>query len=88
LKAFRAIRASLTPKTFKKNEHLPGFPSAIQAEANGVELGNLNKVLLKHQEELTLHLIEQNKKIEILMQLMQKQQDDINKLKSENSKSL
>ncbi|MGY0039204.1 hypothetical protein [Pedobacter sp. NJ-S-72] len=51
-------------------------------------MGNLNKALLKHQEELTLHLIEQNKKIEILMQLIKQQQVDIDRLKSGNSKSL
>ena len=50
----------------KLNKHLPDVPSAKQVEANGIELGEMNKVLLKKIEELTLLLIEQNKRIEKL----------------------
>jgi len=32
-------------------------------EANGVELGNMNMLLLKKIEELTLHLIEQKNRL-------------------------
>jgi predicted RNA-binding protein with TRAM domain len=47
-----------------KNKHLPEVPSAKEMEANGVQLGEMNMLLLKKIEELTLHLIEQNIKIE------------------------
>lgn len=87
-KTYKPMSLSDLEAYIKKNEHLPDFPSAQQAETDGVDLGNLNKILIKHQEELTLHLIEQNKKIELLIQLVQKQQVDIDKLKSKNSKSL
>ncbi|MDQ0638318.1 hypothetical protein QF042_001883 [Pedobacter sp. W3I1] len=43
------------------NKHLPEIPSAKEVEANGVELGEMNKLLLKKVEELTLHLIEKDK---------------------------
>ena len=46
-----------------ENHHLPDVPSAKEAEANGIALGETNKLLLKKVEELTLYLIEQNKKI-------------------------
>ncbi|KQR70899.1 hypothetical protein [Pedobacter sp. Leaf176] len=43
------------------NKHLPDMPSAKEAELNGIELGEMNKLLLKKVEELTLHLIEKDK---------------------------
>ena len=46
-----------------ENHHLPDVPSAKEVEANGIALGETNKLLLKKVEELTLYLIEQNKKI-------------------------
>lgn len=45
------------------NKHLPGLPSAKEAEANGVELGKMNKKLLEKIEELTLYMISQQKEI-------------------------
>jgi len=63
-----------TKKHIRKNGHLPGMPSAKEAEANGVDLGEMNKKLLEKIEELTLHLIELNEKFE-------NQQKEINKLK-------
>lgn len=47
----------------KKNKHLPEVPSANEVEQNGVALGEMNKILLKKIEELTLHLIEKDKAI-------------------------
>jgi len=46
----------------KQNKHLPGVPTAKQVKQDGVELGEMNKILLKKIEELTLLLIDQNKK--------------------------
>jgi hypothetical protein len=40
------------------NKHLPEVPSAKEMEANGINLGEMNLILLKKIEELTLHLIE------------------------------
>lgn len=48
----------------KLNKHLPGIPSAKEVALDGVDMGVLNKNLLQKIEELTLHLIEQHKKIE------------------------
>jgi hypothetical protein len=45
---------------------LPEVPSAEEAEKNGIELGEMNKLLLKKIEELTLHLIEQDKEIKAM----------------------
>lgn len=45
------------------NGHLPGVPSAEEIETNGLELGQMNAVLMQKVEELTLHLINQEKEI-------------------------
>lgn len=50
----------------KKYNHLPEVPSAQKVEADGLELGEINKLLLKKIEELTLHLIEKDKQLGIL----------------------
>ncbi len=49
-----------------KNGHLPEVPSAEEVKNNGVKLGEMDAILLKKIEELTLYMIEQNKKIEML----------------------
>ena len=53
-------------KFIKENKHLPDVPSASEVEKNGVSLGKSDSILLQKIEELTLYIIEQNKKIENL----------------------
>jgi hypothetical protein len=43
--------------------HLKDIPSAEAVEKNGIELGEMNKLLLQKIEELTLYIIKQNKEI-------------------------
>jgi hypothetical protein len=50
----------------KVNKHLPEVPSAADVQKDGVDLGSNQVVLLKKIEELTLIVIEQNKRIEKL----------------------
>jgi hypothetical protein len=45
---------------------LPDVPSATEVNENGVKLGEMDAVLLKKIEELTLYIIEQQKEIEKL----------------------
>ncbi len=54
-----------------ENKHLPNMPSAEKIESEGLELGNIVKLQQEKIEELTLHLIEQNKQIEELKAQMQ-----------------
>ncbi len=49
-----------------KNKHLPEVPTEAEAIANGIELKEMNILLLKKVEELTLYLISHNKKLEKL----------------------
>jgi hypothetical protein len=50
----------------KKNGHLINIPSAKEVEENGVELGEMNKLLLEKIEELTLYILNQENRIRIL----------------------
>jgi trimeric autotransporter adhesin len=57
------------------NNHLPEVPSADVIAKDGLDLGKMDATLLKKVEELTLYLIEQSKKIEVL-------QNELNTLKA------
>ena len=48
----------------KEKGHLKDIPSAAEVEKNGIELGEMNKLLLQKIEELTLYIIDLNKKVE------------------------
>ncbi len=50
----------------KANHHLPEIPTATEMETNGMDLSALNTVLTKKVEELSLYMIELNKKIKNL----------------------
>lgn len=49
-----------------RHKHLPGIPSATEITENGVSLADMNAKLLQKIEELTLYLIEQDKRIKQL----------------------
>lgn len=50
----------------KKNKHLPEVPSADEVVKEGIDIAEMDALLLKKIEELTLYMIEQNKRIEKL----------------------
>lgn len=50
----------------KENGHLPDVPKAAVVEAEGVSLGEMNKILLKKVEELTLYIIDLQKQVTVL----------------------
>jgi hypothetical protein len=60
----------------KTNKHLPDMPSTQEVEKAGLDLGEMNKKLLKQVEELYLHLIDKDKQ-------SNKQQEQINILNKE-----
>jgi len=53
-------------KFIKQNKHLPNIPTAKQVEKDGIAVGEMNKLLLQKIEELTLYIIEQEKRIKAL----------------------
>jgi hypothetical protein len=46
--------------------HLPNVPSEKTIKTEGIDVGEMNRILLEKIEELTLYLIEQDKKIKTL----------------------
>lgn len=45
------------------NQHLPNIPSAAEYEETGVDLGELNRLLLEKVEELTLYILQQDERL-------------------------
>lgn len=52
--------------------HLPKTPSAQSIQNTGVNLGEMNRILLEKIEELTLHIIQQQKEIDALKMNLEK----------------
>ena len=63
-KNYRLLSLSEVEKFIQHNNHLPGVPSEKEVQINGLDVGDNQAVLLKKIEELTLYIIELNKKIE------------------------
>ncbi|MBB6500883.1 tail fiber protein [Pedobacter cryoconitis] len=60
-----------TEKYIQANKHLPEIPSAAQVKEEGIAVGEMNARLLKKIEELTLHLIRQEKEMLMLKEEVQ-----------------
>ncbi len=52
-------------KHITEKGHLINIPSAEEVVANGIQLGEMNKLLLEKIEELTLYTLEQEKKLQL-----------------------
>ena len=50
----------------QKNSHLPNVPSAQEVSEKGINLGNMDAVLLQKIEELTLYNIQMHKQMEAM----------------------
>jgi len=50
-------------KHIKEKGHLPNIPSAKEVSEKGIELGEMNKLLLEKIEELTLYTLQQEKRL-------------------------
>jgi hypothetical protein len=62
-KNYKLMSLKEVEKYISTNKHLPGVASTNEVQNNGIDLVETNAVLLKKIEELTLYLIEQNKRI-------------------------
>jgi len=66
-------------RSIKEKKHLPGMPSAKEVGTHGVNLGDMQAKLLAQIEELALHQIEQEKRIDA-------QAEEIAQLRNENAR--
>src|SRR5690606_41275976 len=55
-----------TEADIKDHGHLPQVPSAEKVKSEGIQLGEMDAILLQKIEELTLHAIQQQKESEQL----------------------
>lgn len=77
-KGYKLRSLSEVEQYINQHHHLPEVPAAAEVEKNGLDVGDNQATLLKKIEELTLYVIEQNKKLE-------SQQQQIDQLKKEVS---
>jgi hypothetical protein len=82
--AYKLPELAELEKFVKANKHLPEVPTAKQMVDNGVNLGELNIKLLQKVEELTLYLIDKDKKIDALIKRVESLEE--NKTKSNKQK--
>ncbi len=55
-----------TAAFIEKHHHLPNIPDAKTVEKEGLEVGEMQRLMMEKIEELTLHIIELNKRIKEL----------------------
>jgi hypothetical protein len=53
-----------------KNKHLPNIPSETEIKERGMDLGEMQKLQMEKIEELTLYVIQQQKEIEALKEVI------------------
>ncbi len=65
-KSYKLPSLKETERYIKQNGHLPEIPAASEIEKNGLSIAEMLTLQMKKIEELTLYVIEQQKKIEKL----------------------
>jgi hypothetical protein len=62
-KNYQLRKLSEVERYIVKNKHLPDVPSEAELKKEGIDLAEMDAILLRKIEELTLYIIEQDKKI-------------------------
>lgn len=85
-KGYRLPTLAEVEKFIQEHKHLPGVVPAAEVEKNGLDIGANQAALLKKIEELTLYIIDQDKKIQQLeaankkIEELEKEMQEIRKL--------
>jgi hypothetical protein len=94
-KEYHLVPLSQLRSFIDENHHLPDVPSEQEVEKQGQNLGEMNKLLLKKVEELTLYLIEKDQKdseqqrqIDTQSVQLKSQQEQLDQLKTQLSSLL
>jgi hypothetical protein len=83
---YRLAPLSEVEQRIRAEKHLPGIPSAQQIAENGVSVGDMQARLLQKVEELTLHLIQQEKQMKEQQAQIELQNQRIKHLEEENQR--
>lgn len=70
-------------KFVKINKHLPGIDSAEVLAKNGLDVAEMQSKQMEKIEELTLYIIDQDKKIEAQSKAIEKNNKEIEALKAQ-----
>jgi hypothetical protein len=84
-KGYRLAPLTEVEAHIEREGHLPGIPSAAEVEAGGVSLGDMQAKLLAKVEELTLHVIAQEKRQSAQETQISAQAKRIQQLETENA---
>jgi len=71
-KDYKLMPLNDVEKYYKANQHLPEVPSEKEVKENGLNVGDINVILLKKIEELTLYTVELEKKLKDLEEKINK----------------
>lgn len=82
LKDYQLPTLQEVEKHIQEKGHLINIPSAKEVETNGIELGEMNRLLLEKIEELTLYILEQKEELKIEKELDLKQEKQLKELKA------
>ncbi|MFZ1676283.1 MAG: hypothetical protein WAT91_03365 [Saprospiraceae bacterium] len=63
---YKSLSLSEVERFIQLHHHLPNIPSASEVEENGLAIGAMQNKMMEKIEELTLYIIELNKRIESL----------------------
>lgn len=75
LNDYKLLSLSELAQFIEKNKHLPKIPSATEVTENGIEIGEMNRLLVEKIEELTLYILEQEKRVETLENIVSSQKN-------------
>jgi len=62
-KDYKLLPLNELEEFINEKQHLPNVPSAAEVEENGVNVGEMNAILLQKVEELTLYIIQIEKRL-------------------------
>lgn len=79
-KEYRLPKLEQVEKHIAEKGHLENIPSEEEVLKNGINLGEMNSKLLRKIEELTLYMIEQEKKTQELQNIISEQNKRLEKL--------
>ena len=65
-KGYKKFTLPQLEQFIETNKHLPNIPKATEPEANGIEVGDMQRRMMEKIEELTLYVIDLQKQIEAL----------------------
>jgi len=84
--AYNLLSLTEVKAYIEKNQHLPEMPSEQEVAKEGINLGEMNKLLTKKVEELTLYLIEKDKEVKVQASELKQQSEKSVGLESRLSK--